>query len=84
MYAKDTKEIKETEKEKKKRNKNIKRGPGEPFGPVWRSSPQPRKDTKTVSLIFSLTSLTCGAHSSGHISIFFLGPNFTPATVSPL
>jgi hypothetical protein len=48
---------KEEEKEK------YKLGLREPLGPDQRSSPQPRKDTETVSLIFffSLTSLMCGA-----------------------
>jgi hypothetical protein len=42
---------KKTEKEKKKRKKNMKLGLGEPFGPVWRSSPQPRKETESVPFV---------------------------------
>jgi hypothetical protein len=49
---------KKTEKEKKKRKKNMKLGLGEPFGPVWRSSPQPRKETESVPLLlFSLADV---------------------------
>jgi hypothetical protein len=38
-------------KKRRKENKNIKLDPGEPFGPVWRSSPQPRKETESVSFV---------------------------------
>jgi hypothetical protein len=42
---------KKNRKEKKKRKKNMEKGLGEPFGPVWRSSPQPRKETESVSFV---------------------------------
>jgi hypothetical protein len=40
-YARPKKEIRKTEKEKKKENKNRKGAPGETFRPRRRSSPQP-------------------------------------------
>jgi hypothetical protein len=79
-FCKRLDSIQKTEKEKEKRRNKNRNGPGEPFGPVRGSSPQPRKKTESVPQPIPSSLADVWVPLSGHVIVFLLQPLITPMT----
>jgi hypothetical protein len=75
------KEIRKQKKKRRKENKNTKRAPGKPFGPVPEKGHGPPGQLPNRYTLPSLTLIDSGPRPS---VILFLRPETTPETVSSL